>query len=580
MNNSLAAHLNETDPEDNDMDYETSNDHDDSEEDVLEFEDATEDQDEESEEELDDGDDDDDEIDTRARAVQIARLLQGRIQFNRNMIFRLSSGNSAFVEIDRYPRRPPPHYSEIDPVPSAIGQELMRSGDFGSNELQSYGAGGASKPTKGFTLSRRLLEREIGSYVGERGRILNQLMAQSMLPSSEADFIIHYDNRSYSGQFSEDGNFFYSCSQDFQVRMYDTSNPYEWKYYKSVDYIGGRWTITDATLSPDNNHLAYSSIASCVFMANTNPGNDEIIPLELSHGERGNINVMDPHYGIWSVRFSGDGREIVAGASDSCLYVYDIETRTPILKLQGHEEDVNAVCYGDQNSPHILYSGSDDTTIKVWDRRSMADGREVGVFAGHTEGLTYVDSKGDGRYVLSNAKDQTMKKMMDPKEFDGLPHFNYSSGFDYRSQMEPPIKLPHDSSLVTYRGHSVHKTLIRCHFSPPTSTGSRYVYTGSSDGKAKIYNLDATIAGEIDVNAATLNTRPVDERSNNSWYRDWDEGSNSRTSWKTCEKMSNKELSYLLEWVWIHYRDSELTHLEWWKIKVIEQGRKGDREEI
>lgn len=112
---------------------------------------------------------------------------------------------------------------------------------------------------------------------------------------------------------------------------------------------------------------------------------------------------------IWSVRFSGDGREIVAGASDSCLYVYDIETRTPILRLQGHEEDVNAVCYGDQSSPHILYSGSDDTTIKVWDRRSMADGREVGVFAGHTEGLTYVDSKGDGRYVLSNAKDQTMK---------------------------------------------------------------------------------------------------------------------------------------------------------------------------
>lgn len=100
---------------------------------MLEFEDATEDQDEESEEELDDDDDDDDdEIDTRARAVQIARLLQGRIQFNRNMIFRLSSGNSAFVEIDRYPRRPPPHYSEIDPVPSAIGQELMRSGDFGS----------------------------------------------------------------------------------------------------------------------------------------------------------------------------------------------------------------------------------------------------------------------------------------------------------------------------------------------------------------------------------------------------------------------------------------------------------------
>ncbi len=39
----------------------------------------------------------------------------------------------------------------------------------------------------------------------------------------------------------------------------------------------------------------------------------------------------------------------------------------------------------------------------------MGDSREAGVFMGHTEGLTYVDSKGDGRYVLSNAKDQTMK---------------------------------------------------------------------------------------------------------------------------------------------------------------------------
>ena len=79
------------------------------------------------------------------------------------------------------------------------------------------------------------------------------------------------------------------------------------------------------------------------------------------------------------------------------------------LKLEGHEDHVNAVCFADTDSPHILFSGSDDTTIKVWDRRSMASGREAGVFTGHLEGLTYVDSKGDGRYVLSNGKDQTMK---------------------------------------------------------------------------------------------------------------------------------------------------------------------------
>jgi WD40 repeat protein len=46
-----------------------------------------------------------------------------------------------------------------------------------------------------------------------------------MIPSSKPDTIIHYDSPVYSGQFSDDGNFFFACVKDFKVRMYDTSNP-------------------------------------------------------------------------------------------------------------------------------------------------------------------------------------------------------------------------------------------------------------------------------------------------------------------------------------------------------------------
>ena len=94
---------------------------------------------------------------------------------------------------------------------------------------------------------------------------------KGLIPSSRADTVINYDQRCYSGQFSDDGNFFFSCSQDFQVRMYDTSNPYDWKYYKTVDFPFGQWTITDATLSPDNRFLAYSSIRHTVCLAPTDP---------------------------------------------------------------------------------------------------------------------------------------------------------------------------------------------------------------------------------------------------------------------------------------------------------------------
>ena len=220
------------------------------------------------------------------------------------------------------------------------------------------------------------------------------------------------------------------------------------------------------------------------------------------------------------------------------MYVFDIEANRSILRIPAHGDDVNAVCFGDVSSPHILYSGSDDTLLKVWDRRSMGDSREAGVFVGHTEGLTYVDSKGDGRYVLSNGKDQTMKlwdlrKMMSTEQSAKINHQSYSSGYDYRYMTYSDIHYsphPYDCSLVTYRGHSVLKTLIRCHFSPPGSTNSRYVYSGSEDGKVHIYNLDATLAGTIDVTSATLDTRPKDP----SIHMDAWEDIRSRNNWKTC----------------------------------------------
>lgn len=148
----------------------------------------------------------------------------------------------------------------------------------------------------------------------------------------------------------------------------------------------------------------------------------------------------------------------------------------------------------------------------------MGDGREAGVFLGHTEGLTYVDSKGDGRYVLSNGKDQTAKlwdlrNMMSAREADKIDINQYTTGFEYRTNSYDESDYrphPHDRSLVTFRGHSVLKTLIRCHFSPPGSTDSRYVYSGSYDGSVYVWNLDATLAGKVDVLKATRNSRPRD----------------------------------------------------------------------
>jgi len=166
---------------------------------------------------------------------------------------------------------------------------------------------------------------------------------------------------------------------------------------------------------------------------------------------------------------------------------------------------VNAVSFADDAS-QILFSGGDDGFVKVWDRRTLdeAKPKPVGVLTGHTDGVTFVDSKGDGRYLISNGKDQTLK-LWDIRRFgnqDGVEQVKKALGksnWDYRWEAVPKrnmkkAKLSGDVSVMTYRGHGVLCTLIRCYFSPSFTTGQRYVYSGCSTGRVVIWDV---LTGEI-----------------------------------------------------------------------------------
>ena len=56
----------------------------------------------------------------------------------------------------------------------------------------------------------------------------------------------------------------------------------------------------------------------------------------------------------------------------------------------------------------------------VWDRRALRedDPQPVGVLAGHTDGITYIDPRGDGRHLITNSKDQSIK-LWDLRRFSG-----------------------------------------------------------------------------------------------------------------------------------------------------------------
>lgn len=45
-------------------------------------------------------------------------------------------------------------------------------------------------------------------------------------------------------------------------------------------------------------------------------------------------------FGIFSVKFSTDGRELVAGSSDDCIYVYDLEANKLSLRILAHTVNI------------------------------------------------------------------------------------------------------------------------------------------------------------------------------------------------------------------------------------------------
>nr|XP_028946974.1 LEC14B homolog isoform X3 [Malus domestica] len=298
----------------------------------------------------------------------------------------------------------------------------------------------------------------------------------------------------YVSQFSNDGLAFVAGFQGGHIRIYNVEKG--WKVQKDILTKTLRWTITDTSLSPDQRYLVYASMTPVVNIVNVGSSTTVSVAnvMEVHEGLDFSIEGDEDEFGIFSVKFSTDGRELVAASSDASIYVYDLQANKVSLRIPAHQSDVNTVCFADETG-HLIYSGSDDNLCKVWDRRClMTYGQASGVLMGHLEGVTFIDSRGDGRYLISNGKDQTTK-LWDIRKMSSRaisPRLT-DRDWDYRWMEYPAhartLKHPNDQSLATYRGHAVLRTLIRCYFSPAYSTGQKYIYTGSSDHSVYIYDL-------------------------------------------------------------------------------------------
>ena len=367
-------------------------------------------------------------------------------------------------------------------VDRSAGDNNMKDGSALKNRLKSL----SFSHNRFNSFPRAIIEREMG---------LNhkQICIGSHIIPNQKQQLTRFEAKAFCGTFDQSGKRFLSAAQDAFIRIYDTSSG-QFKPVKMITAQEVGWSILDVAISPSGQQFLYTSWSPGIRLCNID---------HLSHSQHEvlHLEAINRNLGIFSVRFSPNGEEVIAGASDRCVYVYDLETKRQVHRIRAQENDVNAVCFADSSS-NILISGGDEGILKAWDRRQLNEKRAkpVGLFAGHFDGITFIDAAEDGRHLISNSKDQTIK-LWDLRSFSKREAMEESKAttlsdhWDYRWSPVPRRisqnrdRMHGDTSVMTYRGHVVRQTLIRCRFSPSFSTGQRYIYTGCASGSIHIYDV-------------------------------------------------------------------------------------------
>lgn len=387
------------------------------------------------------------------------------------------------------------------------------------------------------TVTHMLYKRQVGMQKRVNFSTAHQrVMCTPYLPNN-FEMMASYRQKAFCGTYSVDGNIFLSAAQDQNIRIYNTEDN-KFDLIKTIRAKDVGWSVLDTAFSPDGNFMIYSSWSECIHLCNVY-GDSEIHQALHLFPEEGS-------FCIFSLTFSSDNKEILGGANDGNLYVYDRDSNQRTLKIDAHDDDVNAVAFAD-NTSQILFSGGDDGLCKVWDRRTLREEHPVpvGTLAGHYDGVTYIDPKGDARYFLSNSKDQSMKLwdirlMSSNAAVERTKKAVSKQRWDYRWQQVPKNlckknKLDGDTSVMTYKGHSLLHTLIRCHFSPEFTTGQRYVYTGCSTGSLVIYDtLSGNIVRRLEGHRSCVRDVSWHPYENNIMTSSWD-GMVGKWEYKTPE---------------------------------------------
>jgi WD40 repeat protein len=102
--------------------------------------------------------------------------------------------------------------------------------------------------------------------------------------------------------------------------------------------------------------------------------------------------------------YSADGRQILTGAGDATVCLWDMADGQEQRWFRGHKRAITCVAFGPHNT---VLSGSEDQTVRLWD---AASGQERRRCIGHRQGITTLLCDASGRIILTASEDRTIRQ--------------------------------------------------------------------------------------------------------------------------------------------------------------------------
>jgi len=200
---------------------------------------------------------------------------------------------------------------------------------------------------------------------------------------------------------------------------------------------------------------------------------------------------------VWTICFSPDGSNIISGALDRAVRIWDVRERECRWALRGHDEWVNGVAVS--NDGTTIVSGSGDKTVRFWDTKRM---QCRSTLRGHQDFVRSVCVTEDSSMVVSASDDCSlmvwnMKSAKLEKTLNGHAKGIYSVAAGKGSivasaSRDASVKIwdvnpksKKDKELQTYQGHR--GDVNSCAF----LARGRYVAAGSDDKTVQVFKVEA-----------------------------------------------------------------------------------------